>query len=591
MRSDPLLFEENAYAFARNMQFREGNAETRPSIEYIDLQVEGQFQGAEWVTPDRGISAQSYSMAPTALALAVNGETYLAPTNDGEFGSIHKLDACKTIGNVNFIDAENHLIILDGTTAQWWSGGCGTTKSPGFMDCPRDFSHDTFKDGEHENYIPHQAYTGVYTDGRVLVAVRTKADCPLGQDVSAIWVSDPLGKRGCLCHSGDLLLMEEQMRPSMGAPLVHPSRMGATVVLSVMPGSGNNGDDLTIDFALDGASTHTVLVDNREARIDGEGREIREGWDSQQLSNHGVLQSISAVSRYSQHDTPKDIIFQSEHGLHFVKSVLGDGSFNDETTNHLSHDIQPLNDIDENKTGNTVGHWVRGNRFFTSLGLRQDEHYTSSAAGRGFGSLNQATRFTRDRTPNMEWEGLWEPDEDIWGIHKFTRGGERKTSKTYGFVASDNSRKLYYGKLNTVSNGLDSRDGEEIPIDWEIWTKAFSIDGLTIENQIIDGHISVEVDETTRFVAVDIWSDRCQRWEEWSRRPCSEGGRCILKHSLGKPHEDIRDSIWFQFRIRGEGWANIRTMTAEYVKTVNEVNQPDRCDPLKREEPSFFRDQ
>ena len=312
---------------------------------------------------------------------------------------------------------------------------------------------------------------------------------------------------------------------------------------------------------MDGASTHTVLVEGREARIEGDGSEKREGWDTQKLSNHGVLQSISAVSRYAQHDLPKDILFESEHGLHFLKTSLGEGSFNDETTNHLSHDVQPLVDLDEDKMGKTVGHWVHGNRYFSSVGLRQDSRYTASAAGRGFMSLNQATRFTRDRTPNMEWEGLWEPDAGMWGVHRFLRGGDRKTSRPYGFVCSDNEEKIYYGRLSQDSTGLDTRDGQEIPIDWEIHSKAHVIDGLSIRNMITDGQIAVEVDSSTRFVAIDIWTDTCQRWEEWKRFSCSESGRTLINENIGKPHEDVREAVWFQFRVRGEGWANIRRLT------------------------------
>ena len=35
MRSDELFVEDSAFVFARNMQFREGNIETRPPIDYI----------------------------------------------------------------------------------------------------------------------------------------------------------------------------------------------------------------------------------------------------------------------------------------------------------------------------------------------------------------------------------------------------------------------------------------------------------------------------------------------------------------------------------------------------------------------------
>ena len=575
MRNNSLFLRTDRAAFAKNLTFNEGTIEVRPDIVFHDLNLQGQFQGGNYFTPSMGLSATSYSKEASALVNVVGGEVHMNPIKETCIGAPIKLKGVKFEGDTYTFGSENFLVVVNkqGDTA-WWENGTSLVRSMGISDPSDENSHDTLDDEDARNWLPHNATIGHYIHARNHISV------DFNEINSELFVSDILTKRGPDVNN-DILKMEEACLDSAGGALVAPSRLGKTVSLQTLLTGNDNGEGLLVDFRECGVVTHDTLQTPRETTIDGEGNIIAQGWDEKRITTVR-LQFISTVSRYAAYQLPDDIWFRSEFGFHFLKKAFGTGTIKDETLNHESHDIQPLIDMDEcsDLSGASTGHWLKGSRFMGTVGFIKDDKFSSSSMGRGIAVMNQATTFTEDDTPRPQWEGVWTPDSNMQGIHKFTKAGRKSKSESFGFIASDTHRSLFYGEFQRTNTGCDVRSGQVIPIEWDYVTGAFSLSGIETVNAIRSGLIDLEIDESTGPISISIRTDENDCWELWYEISKSVNQRSLLSLSFGEPPRTHREATWFQFRIEGVGYVGIRTLTIQASKIEEKNDRRNHCVPI-----------
>ena len=585
MRENPLFLEDKKAAFAKNLAFDENTIKTRPDIEYHNLGIKGKFQGSTYFTPRFGISATTYTSASTAIATVVGGNTYLNPLEGGDIGDPILLSGARFIGDTYLFTAESHLVIVNekGNT-HWWSSGIELVMSGGIN---KDYeseenSHDTLDDKDIRHWLPHNANVGHYIHARNHISVSFGSEFTNSEDLnSELWVSDILTKRGCYIDN-DHLKMEEAMLDSMGGTLVAPSKFGKTIALETLPVEEQNGEGFLVDFRECGVLTHNTDDPQRETIFDPETNgNSQEGWDTKRLTNVR-LNSVSAVSRYSVVQLPSDIYFRSDYGFHFLKKTLGQGTLKDQTLNHEAHDIQPLFDFDEDNdvSGASVGHWIRGNRFLGSVGFKQLPFHSSSSVAQGIAVMNQATTFTEDDTPRVLWEGLWVFDKDFAGVHKFTNGGARPKDKSYGFIGSDCDTNLFYGEFQNKASGVDVRDGIGSAVQWEYMSGAFTMNGLRHIDRVHSAVLDFITDGSTGDITISIKTDETECWEEWSVITPNTSEKSLLSKAIGEPPKSSREATWFQFKIEGSGYVEIRTFEIESVKVVEKEDGRNHCVPV-----------
>lgn len=417
--------------------------------------------------------------------------------------------------------------------------------------------HDTFDCSKHKNWLFNEAGLGVYAHGRV-----HQEHCGL------IHVGDMVHKRG---HGTpqDVLLMEEQALDSMGEPLSVPTRLGNLMAMAILPSMNTaNGEGDLFAYYERGVVAFNTHEAPRESRFDGDGKVIQRGWDFKRLVNH-MLNAVGAVGRYAVAVLTRDHFFRSTYGLHFLKVILGEGTFNSENTNRISQDVDPLLEQDKRLDLAATGFWIGGNRMLATTGIAED-------AAKGFVTWNQATTYTEDRTPIPAWEGLWLPDSGR--IHKFVELG--------GFILSRNNKI----ELGIIRKKLqhDRRSGEAIPIRWQMTTGQFAPLGLDRRGAISEGILEAVVSEESQAIQVYIRTDLRTEWRLWTNvKTCQKEGRKRIQASLGKPPVLYRECTWFQIRVTGIGYASEITMDADFSPTVSK-SYKNSCTVVEQQEEDYF---
>lgn len=432
----------------------------------------------------------------------------------------------------------------------------------------QESSHDTLDPAKFKNWLAHNAGVGAYAHGRV------------HQEVGyTIFVGDLIHKRGHMM-TDDILLMEEQDLLSMGDPLSAPSRLGTLVALGVLPTMNTaNGEGALIAYYERGVVSFDTFEAPRETRHDGDGTIIQKGWDTKRLVNH-LLNHVSAVGRYAVTVLTRDHLFRSVRGLHFLKTVLGDGSFRSEQINRLSTDVDPLLDLDTALDGAATGYWIEGDRMFATTGMVEDACYSATSFGRGFVSWNQAFTFTEDRTPIPLWEGLWLPDCGIKAIHCFS-------NIEFGFISSSCEEDIYLGVIDKTLDH-DVRDGKEIPIEWSFETGRFAPLGLGTTMAITDCVVELRVSSGTQPVRVYSRADTDDQWLLWKTlTPVDKPGSLLLTESLGAPPKPHREATWIQVRVEGSGPVEFRLIDVDVSKSTTKACRSSSRSVSTSEKPFF----
>lgn len=437
-------------------------------------------------------------------------------------------------------------------------------------------SHDTFDNDKHSNWLVNGAGVGCYVHGRIHQQVN-----------NVIYVGDLIHKRGFL-STDDLLLMEEQETLSHGEPLSVPTRLGPLMAMAVLPTMNTaNGEGSLVAYYQHGVVAYDTFEAPRETRYDGKGVVIQKGWDSKRLVNH-MLNTISAVGRYAVAVLTRDHFFRSTRGLHFLKVILGEGTFNSENVNRISQDVDPLLATDPVTalTGAATGFWIGGDRMFATTGLVVDLKLSSSSYGRGFVSWNQATSFTEDRTPRPIWEGLWLMDSGMSAVHCFTDYID------FGFITSDSNANIYHTTVDPTADH-DVRDGVEIPIEWSFETGRFAPGGLGARKVLQDCVIEGVFSKSTQKIRVLVRTDVSGDWVVWRTvvpcdKPLPAGSLFRLFEALGRPPIVCReDATWFQLRLEGVGHIEISMIELDYSTSVVKTGRQ-RCTVVGIAEKDFF---
>lgn len=589
MRENPLFLQNTRASSATNLTFDESTIKVRYDIEYHNLGLKGAFQGSTYYTPSTGLSATSYSEAGSSLAIVSGGSVTLNIISEKGISCNSSFLNCEgesLTGDTYLYDAENYLVILNDNHDTFWSeSGGDCVRSPGLNETGGE-SHDQCDNESIVNWLPNEAELGHY------IHARSHISCNFNNLNSEIWVSDIGGKRSLDdCTADDILKMEEAMLDSGGGTLVSPSKFGKTVALETLPSAGNNGEGILVDFRECGVLFHNTFETPRETLYDPQNSSILQaGWDEKRLTNV-QLQTVSATGRYAVWQLPDDIFFRSRYGFHFLKKTLGTGTLRDEKRNHEAHDIQPLLDIDEDGLleGVSTGYWLLNDRLMGTVGLIENSLVTSSSMGRGLVVLNQATTYTEDDTPRNLWEGLWLPDNDIAGIHKFTKLGARHCDHNFGFIASDSKRKLFVGEFKNYRSGYDTRCSEEYLIPWQYTSGAFAISGLQYIDQLRSAYIDIIGDESTQDVQIQVRTDQHDCWETWADIKTGFTGKSLKSTNIGEPsNKDIKEATWFQFRIKGLGYIEIRTFEIDTVKINRKNDGRNACIPVCSQPEDYF---
>lgn len=408
-----------------------------------------------------------------------------------------------------------------------------------------DHSHDTFVWENHRNFLVGNAGVGAYVHGRIHQ-----------QFGVSIYVGDMIHKRGPVV-SDDLLLMEEQALLSMGEPLSTNSKLGSLVALAVLPTMNTaNGEGDLIAYYQNGVVSYDTLKAPRETRHDGEGKVIQKGWDSMRLVSH-LLNTVSAVSRYAVAVLTRDHFFRSRFGLHFLKTVLGEGTFNSENVNRISMDVETILAGDTDLSGAACGFWPEGHRMFATTGLVSGN--SSSSVGRGFVSWNQALTYTEDRTPVAAWEGLWNPDKGVQ-IHKFDEWNG------FGFICSVNEQ-IYFAQIDPTLD-VDRRDGKDMEIPWSFETARFMPSGMS-KKSIIKG-LTLEA-TFSGPVVIKIRTDVQGTWQVWKN--FTPKGFLLLTESIGSPPQSCKECTWVQVRVEGVGYCELNLIDLDYSDSVVKTNR------------------
>jgi len=602
MKSNPLFLPENRLAGATNMQFDEGTISTRAGFRYHDLGIAGQFQGVSIYSPSRGLSHKPFADPYTAVVTAVGGALHYNLVLDSSVSSPVEIlgDARMSGSDINIYQAENYLIAQGNfCDTIWWEGAGKFTLSPGLdaddeviedkllqsdlhsrelvganiaccyqkieycetvpiLDEAAEYgSHDTLIFSKHRNYLINSAGIGIYTNGRVHQEGHT-----------GIYVSDIIHKRGHKM-TDDILLMEEQQAGSFGEPLSTNSRMGQLRALEVLPSMNTaNGEGELIAYYDNGVVAFNTHIAPRQSVVNDETMQVtQKGWADQRQVSH-MLNRVSAVGRYAVGVMPRDHAFRSRYGIHLLRTSIGEGTFNDEYTNTLAQDVQPIleADIKGMLRGTTVGHWTGGNRLLTSVGMLENELYTSSSMGKGFVVWNQATTFTEDRTPRPLWEGLWSVHDGIAGVHKLLDITEVTGDNMFGFVASGACGKLVFGEIDN-DLACDILADEAVQIEWDLTSR--KVFGGFDKIQILrEGRVEIETNGSGVKVRVMVRTDLEDEWSLWGSHDMSSDAYAKEIHSinLGQPHEDYREASWYQFKIEGIGSAAVRHLEAEITE-------------------------
>jgi len=614
MRKNPLLLGPDFVHSATNIVFEEGLIRTRPGFVYNDLKVSGRFDGATRYQPSRGLSFKAFAPSIDSIVFASSGRIYLF-----EHGGCASM-ICNPVDyfdEVNLYQAENYLVAQSrNNDTSWYEGGLCFVRSPG-IGAPEEVvkscscevevtekeligganyccydrirydhftavkqehgdpgnSHDTFIWEKHRNFLINGAGLGIYAHGRI------HQEGPY-----SIHVSDIIHARGSK-SSDDILLMEEQVLPGMGSTLSTNSSAGNLVAMAIMPKQGTaNGEGDLIAYYENCVVSFDTFQFPRETRHDGEGQVTQKGWDTMRMVS-SVFNSISAVGRYAVTVLPRDHLFRSKYGLHFLKVAIGEATFNDETTNIISAPVAPLLDADPTSDlrGCATGYWISGSRMFATTGMTENDAYSVSSFGRGFVSWNQATTFTQDRTPIPRWEGLWLPDYGLAGIYWFSGIEDR-----YGFLCSTKDSRFFYAEIRQDYRS-DWRDGEGVPIEWEIISAQIAPNGIGNTSSIKDARIELILAEGSQ-VMIDVRTDRWSEWEPWKtigEDVCGKGDT-IVSESFGMPPEGIRDATWIQFRITGSGYAELLDLIVDASEGVKKAGR-NYCNAISSGDDDHFR--
>ena len=624
MTKNPLFLPKERLAGATNMVFEEGVIQSRPGIRYHDLGVKGAFQGASVYSPSRGLSHQPFADPYTALVVAAGGSLAYNLSEDCFFHPPISIKGDSDLGveDINIYQAENYLIVQSPfSNTLWWEGFGKYVVSPGLdasadtvndlllqsdlsskdmvganIDCcfqkigtcevtpllepDEEFSsHDSLIWEKHRNFLVNSAGIGVYSNGRIHQEAH-----------GGIYVGGLIHKRGTR-FTDDVLLMEEQQAGSFGDPLSTNSRLGQLRALEILPSMKSaNGEGVLVAYYDYGVVSFDTFTLPRETRYSStEGKITQKGWDQLRQVNH-LLNRVSATGRYAVGVLPRDHAFRSRFGIHLLKTTLGEGVFNDETTNTLSQDVQPIldDDIKAALRGVTVGQWTEAHRVLTSVGMVENKLFTSSAMSRGFVVWNQATTFTEDRTPRPVWEGLWSVHSDIVGIHRLLDVTPVSGDNLFGFVASKCDTSLVFGEFDKEL-GCDILDDKPVQIEWNVTSRKVST-GFAYFGKLLEGRIELESSGAGGKVRVMVRTDVSPTWAEWhSEDTGDDDSTKLFSINLGLPPERYREASWFQFRVEGLGKAAIRALEIEISrdrikigKTITTHDVSEKSEPFHK---------
>lgn len=568
MRSNPARIGRDKFHYAKNIIFEEGVPKTRYGYKYIKTGLSGQFQESIFHNGGRSTSASVYSRDKGEYVMVVDGIAFVSCGNSGQhfcFSDIGdlKYDSCS---NTFMESAENYVIFQNKEGNTFWWDGCELTESIGMENCEcavddkldtcdpieYDKKYSTFCNENIVDWLINNAGHVKYVNGRVL------------QERGHLWASDALNKRGGI-SSDDILKQTESARLSFGDPISSPSWMGNMTAFVNFPSKTNaSHQGEMVAFYEVGSQFIDPHQFPRQTRYNAKGEIIQQGWSYKKLTKPAT-HIVSATGKRAAVTSPDDVFFASNYGVHFLTSVAGQGSFNDETTKTLSQPVDPiyLYDTEDLINGRQVGHWIYGSRFLVGAYLHSDISYGQLPMARGMLSYHLSVDYTEDRTPIPAWEGLHTVDNGIKGIHKFDNISLGNERGTYGFVVSDNNGGIYRAKIDKDRH-TDERDGVIESIPWQVVTGMLRMSGDAYSTSVDTGSLRVISSNLSESLSVYARTERSD-WVKIKEVSFDKSEKkCYYEEiiPLGSL-KDAKDGIWHQFRIEGVGYIELKSLVME----------------------------
>lgn len=586
LKINPFLLKQNRLRNAVNMAMEEGVLKTRPAFVITPTGVSGVFQGATAYSPGEGLSlSNTADTSNTSVAFAARGMLYaMAIGKHGEAASkAFHLDhrvLFNVAAPVNLYAAEQYLIAQSPVANTVWWDGENSTISPGYAEEGANLSIC----GPRTSYLANSAGLGLYAHGRIHQQSRR-----------VILVSDIIHKRGWKM-ADDILSMEEQASPSCGVPLSATAQMGELLALEILLNpEGPNGQGPVVAYHRNGVVFHNTAQAPRESRYDGEGKQVTQGWDTMRLSSV-ALNKVSATGRYAVAQTPRDHIFRSVFGIHWLRRTMGSESVADEPVNHIGHDVEPYLDADDPEllAGVALGYWVRRNRILCSADMRFDPKISATPYGAAILSLNRSMSVTDREMPLQAWEGLWLLPNDVVAIHTMLNAGSTRNTDGFGMFVTTGVDDIGWAKPCGV--GTDAIGNMRYRIPWAFETGRLTFGELTKKKVLGGGNLEFTTEGPTADIEVHVRTDAFTKWTKWRdvnicKTKCVDDdgcGRMAISFSLDQPPLPYREATWFQFRVQGKGHVEIFKFAVDIVEGESKEGKS-QCLSLDCNEPPIFK--
>lgn len=439
---DPSILTFNQVADAVNCQIKGSMLESRPGVRIHDLGLKGNFQGATFYNPARGLSQQSFGEDESSLIASIAGKRYqikppetivkgapevtLLDTDDTSSGSNYHLAFMK--------QCENYVISQDGNGNTWiWDGEASPFFSSGY----------STEDKENSRLANGASVIG-YAHGRVVQVVNNRQ----------IIVGDIIHKQD-LTTAANILETTEQTYWATGSFFSPPSELGAIRAVSILPLRDTAHGHGDLMFHTDEGVFSLDLT-----------KYPRETWVDQAITKH-VLLDTGAAGFYGITLFDGDQIFLSRHGIQTLRSARAESQRIGNPFLPISNPVRDYVDADTRKNFKyaSVEKFVEQRRLFaTTQHIIKD---SSNRGGRGLLVMN----FLPSGGTDQAWEGLWTLPSQAGLINQLVSGVFDTEERMFAFTTDDDDNVFLVEFSHDLRDDVLC-DGSTQRIEWQVLTRS-----------------------------------------------------------------------------------------------------------------------
>ena len=533
---DPALLSFNRVADAVNVQIKDSTLTCRPGVKIHELDIEGDFQGATFYNPAKGLSQQSFGVDTSGIVARIGGKHYrIVPSKSKPASTtldVTALDSEDTASNESYHLAflkqcENYVISQDGNGSTWiWDG-----QNPPYFSSGYDSTN------KEESKLANGASAVAYAHGRIVQVVNLRQ----------VIVGDIIHKSEFTTAS-NILETTEQTYWATGAFFSPPSELGTIRAVEVLPlqDTAHGHGDLMFHTSEGIFSLDLTLYP-------------RDTWVDQAIVKH-VLLDTGAAGFYAICLMAGDQFFLSRHGLQTLRSARAESSLVGNPFNPISESVRDYIDADtrDNFIYASVEKFVEQRRIFLTT-----QHLVRGGArgGRGLLVLNTLPVVGGNRA----WEGLWTFPSEGRLINQLISGVFDTQERMFAFATGADGKVRLLEFSDDLPNDVLS-DGTEKPIEWQVLTRedtaGDSAECKTIEKawatiRRASGPLEWEVFSRTDVNDWELWHSGCADAES-----CDLESPIVrdLKLRFGSPPQATKTGTRHQMLLRFKGCAALEAI-------------------------------